>query len=511
MLAHDALKKYFLTGTAEEDRHFLDRVFVTPSQLAEVVSIPPGSLRVIAGSKGIGKTAIFEWLHKIATVRKLPVLLLRPDDIAAVGIGPDTDIASLKRAYFEALVSAVLTAMGRSMRGLLTGSAAEIYDAAVKAGVRNPDFIGRALQLLTAISIPVAQIDGVKLAKDLAGKLRPDDLIRAIQSHLLSSGSVFFLLIDDTDQVASPAEPDHPNRIWALLLAARKLTGDCPSVRCAVSLRSEVWARMERDSHGQRDQTDHLRNLVIPLRASDEQIEKVVRKRLELAAAEVNAQPTVDPYSVFFQQGTVQLPYSEERRPWETFIAKSARERPRDAIQLVRSLADQAAKGMHQKIGDADATEAMKRYSSERFRDACEEYSRDCPGLDNVIRSFTAVSFESSFEEIRKHLVTVPSRASVNVRGRALQAGNDEDAIHLLQFLHETGFINPRIPDVRQPKNFRHVNFHDDPYFVSSQNWNEMQGATWEVHPAFRSLLIMQSRDRISRDLATAKIQMSRK
>jgi len=40
------------------------------------------------------------------------------------------------------------------------------------------------------------------------------------------------------------------------------------------------------------------------------------------------------------------------------------------------------------------------------------------------------------------------------------------------------------------PKGFRHINFQDDPNFVQKSNWNNMQAATWEIHPAFRSFLL---------------------
>lgn len=116
MQTHDALLRYFLTGTAEEDRTFLERAFITHDQMTTMLSIDPGAMRILAGSKGIGKTAFFEWLVRIAQRRNLPAILLRPDDLDAKGIGASADIGTLKRGFYEALVTSVATALGRQLK-----------------------------------------------------------------------------------------------------------------------------------------------------------------------------------------------------------------------------------------------------------------------------------------------------------------------------------------------------------------------------------------------------------
>lgn len=494
MQPHDAIAKYFLSGTAEEDRPFLERAFISHEQLVDVLSIDPGAMRILAGSKGIGKTALFEWLAKVAQKRQLPVLLLRPDDLDTSSVGTNLDIASLKRGFYEALVRAVAVGLGRQLRGLLTGPNAALYNAAMQAGVTDPDFVGKVLQLLSALSVPVGKVNGVQFAKELAGKPNPDALTRSINQHLLSKGTILFLLIDDTDQVAAPSEPAQLNRIWALLLAVRRLAGECESLRCILSLRNEIWSRLTSESGGQRDQTDHLRGLVIPLRASDQHMDRVIRRRLELAAEDLG-QRNVDPYTVFFEGPKVRLPTSDEQRLWEDFILKSARERPRDAIQLIKILSDKAKANKRAKIGDKEADEGMRVYSLERVRDAADEFAKDCPTVEKIMESFAKGDFEMPFEKLRAHLKTVGSGFSLVIRGHQIQPDNDEDAMILLRFLHEIGFINARYVDARMPRGFRHVNFQDDPSLVTKANWKNLQAATWEIHPAFRSYLLGAKED----------------
>lgn len=485
----DFLLKYVRTGTAEGDRPFLKDIFITPTQFPQLCAIEPGGMRILVGNKGIGKSAVVEWINKIAKQHNLPSLLIRPDNIQSQNTPTSLDIGSLKGFYYNELLRSVAAQIGSQLSGLLKGSAAKLHTEAKKRGISEDDFVEKLLTLIGAISVPVTKIDGVKLSKDLAGNNSPDSLIRAINTQLLSSGSVFYLLIDDTDQLAAPDQPAHLNRIWALLLAVRRLTGECNSIRAIISLRSSVWTRLTSESQGQRDQTDHMRGFMVPLLADDTLMLTIIRKRLENAAKDAH-HGKVDPYSVFFDGTDVILPSSTETRPWSSFILKSARERPRDAIQLIKNMIDAAYKGRSTLIGNKEADLAMKIYSSERVDDLVNEFSLDCNAIREIINTFSDFEFESSFEDLRTHLKTVPSVASINIRGITLKPGEDDSVILIMKLLHEAGFLNPRVPDNTQPRKFRHILFHEEPSFVSKTNWNDMQGATWEIHPAFRTYLI---------------------
>jgi hypothetical protein len=485
----DHLRKYVRTGTAEGDRNLLSQIFIAPSQFDQLCAIEPGGMRILTGTKGVGKSAVVEWIDKVAKNKRIPSILIRPDNIVSRDAPTTNDIASLKRYYYEVLLRTVGAQIGSQLKGLLVGSAATLYNEAKAQGSAEEDFIQKSLELISAISLPVSKINGVALAKELAGTNTTHTLGSAIQSQLLSSGKVFYLLIDDTDQLATPDQPSQLNRIWALVLAIRRLASECQSVRTIVTLRSSVWSRMTTESAGQRDQTDHLRGLVVSLRAEDKLMQSIVRKRLESAARDAQA-PKVDPYTIFFNGESMSLPMSDDKRSWDSFILKSARERPRDAIQLIKNMIDSATNRQSAKIGSAEAGEAMTTYSSERVDDIQNEFSLDCKNIKEIMNTFSDISFESSFEEIRRHSLTIPSISSTILRGQLMKPDADEDAIKILSLLHETGFLNPRVPDRTKPRGFRHILFQDDPNFVKYSNWNTMQGATWEVHPAFRTYLI---------------------
>ncbi len=503
MSSLDYLKKYFLSGTAEEDLPFLQQAFVSSEQLGEIVNIQPGAMRLIVGNKGVGKTALFEFLETTSNKNNLPCVVVRPDDIANQPANSVKDLASLKRFYFDALLRAVAATIGRDHSGLLTGDALIAYNEAKALGQKSEDYVQVGLRLLSAISTVAGGVNGTKLASELAGVSKNPEIIRAVNNLLNDAKSkVAFLLIDDTDQVAPPGDAEHLNRVWGLLLAARKLANDCPNVRVIASLRTEVWLRLQSEAKGHRDQTDHLRNLVIRLQSDDKHMREILVKRMNLAAKDAGRQRE-DPYSIFFQSNYMTLPYSQETRSWESFILKSARERPRDAIQLVRKLIDGTAKG--QRINDDSVVKGISSYSRERLDDLVGEYSMECSEIRKLAESFRDLPFEMTFEMVRNHLKSVGSSFGLTIRGRTISPGSDEDALIALQLLHEAGFINARAPDARQPKQFRHVLFSDEPNFVEYSNWNELQATHWEVHPAFRSRLIELAQNKLAKLLPVAK------
>lgn len=482
---------YVRSGTTEGDLNYLKDVFVTPVQLAEVCGIEPGSMRVLIGNKGAGKSALVEWLKKSAIDAKVPCVLLRPDQLVDMGAPEGTDLATLKGYYYEKLLRTVASEIGSQIRSYLplTGAQATLYNEAIAQGTTRGDIISKTIPLIASIAQPATQIDGATLVKQLRGTNSDTELQKAINDHLLNkSERLFMLMIDDTDQLASPEDKVQLNKIWGLILAVRRLAMECNSVRPILTLRASVWARLSHENSGQRDQVDHIRPLSIHLQSSDPVIVEIIEKRMIKANA-VDRVRAQTPYGPYFNGRDVLLPESTQRRTWPDFISKSARERPRDALQLIKSMIEVALEHDHVKIGDDDAAKAMRMYSSERVDDVVNEYAMDCPSIREVIESFNSADFEMDFEQLRDHLGRTLGIASTQLRGRTIQ-NRDEDLILLLALLYEVGFMNARIPDVTKPKHFDHKNFSDDPKFVRYANWNNLQAAHWEIHPAFRSHLI---------------------
>jgi len=486
----DILWRFFPSGTTEGEQSILQDVFIYPDQMSEVMTFPSGNPCLLVGSKGVGKTAILQQIVSSFTKQNIPVLLLLPDDLPVSFAGTTGDIASLKRLLYEELKKAIAIGLGTSIKsGLINLNDAKLVAIAQDKGERSRDLVQNILIILSSIAKNTIKFDAKQLAEDLSLSSNNVNLIKIISKYLDSSSSPFWLLIDDTDQIAPPNEAGHLNRIWGFLLAVRRLATESKHIKCIVSLRTEIWLRLQREDKGQRDQIDHIRPLVVELRAREDHLTQILDKRLLLAAREYGSFER-DPSECFFEDTQVTLPGTKEVRPWSTFILKNSRERPRDIVQLVGKLARTAQKNGHSLIKSSDATDAMHPYSKERAEYLAIEVGSYCEQFLDVVRSFADIKFECTFETLRHHLKTVPSRFAVKIGTKSIKPDDDDSVLMLLALLHESGFLNPRVKDITKFKQYKHISFYDDPFLVCRSRWNELQSAAWEVHPAFRTYLI---------------------
>lgn len=489
-----ALLHYVPTGTAEGEKFILREAFVQVDDFVEIITPPSGSPRLMIGKKGSGKSAILNFSISILKSTGVPALLVKPFDLDLEGMKDGASVGELTRIAYRAIVKAIAQNIGAQLDGFVSGDNEVLYHEAVQNGERDLDFLGKVSRLLAGLSKPIAGADMTKIlpSEDKATAIR---LEKAIKENVSQSSSVFYVFIDDTDQVASPGTKGHLNRIWAFLLAARELTERIPQVRCIVTFRDEIWRELSTEKAGQRDQWDHFLRLVFYLNPTLDHIQEIFEKRLVLAAQRCGIKENVPNYELFFEGDSPRMPTSQKRSSWPDLIRSRSRERPRDAIQLLNMLASAALKPPASKITDNMFETIMPQYSAERVKLLAEEFERECPTLPQILQSMVKVKYEhGSFladsESIRKHLRTLPSSFSITLNGQTLHPDTDEDLFELWSFLFTIGVLYPRVSDSRMARGFRFVFPADDPGFVSKTRWNEMQKALWEVHPAYRDHLI---------------------
>jgi hypothetical protein len=477
----EALKQYFQTGTAEGESQLLNKIFVYDAEFVKASAPPYGSPRLLVGRKGAGKTALVKFLKGHLEEQGVPVVLMSPDDFDTSRLGDTAELGHIKRVAFAFLAYALanrFSAAGTLAKGhaRTLNSAARAYDAG------NIDGVQRLLTILAPVGKAVTDIDFMAMIPDAAPK--PEAIAAAIRTELGQTDKVAYLIVDDTDQIGAPNERNYLARLWGLLLGARRLASDCPNLKCIITLRTEVWRRLCWDERGQRDQVDHFLPLVVEWVPGDEKLRAIWRRRLSLAGG-----PPEAPERLFFAEREVYLPGSSEHRLWADFLVKNARERPRDLVQLMGKLIDKAISQKSTQIRTEHMHAVIGAYSKERADYTADEFIYDCGSLKDVIRSLSRLENVSSTVDVLKHLETLPSAFRIDLRGKTLQAEERQDALLLWRVLHEAGILNALVPDRRETRGFRHINYADDPNLVSAARWNDMQGAQWEIHPAYRSFL----------------------
>lgn len=289
------LLEFFPTGTAEGEKDILHRVFVYADEFERVISPPTNSPHILVGTKGSGKTAVLAFSLSLLEEQGIPAIILSPMDVEVDGLTSQTSTGAMTRQFYNALLDSIIVKLSSTNSGLFDGDYAQLYQDAVERGLRAPDFFTKFGKFVSVVAKPFTRFDSAAAYSQLSAVTQ--DAVKRATQRIIGKKS-FYLFIDDTDQFADPSHPGHLNRVWALLLAARRLAYDHRDLKIVVSLRAEVWQRLQRDDHGQRDQTDHFRRLVVHMKATREQVGKILDRRLSLAAAADSAR--VESYEHFF-------------------------------------------------------------------------------------------------------------------------------------------------------------------------------------------------------------------
>lgn len=501
----EALQDFTPTGTAEGEKHILDQVFVEQENFDKLVIPKPLSPIVLVGKKGTGKSAILDAVSVASLELGIPVARVSPRQIRLVSDQDDGSVAALTNSAYRGLVAAVVTEMASSLTGLVQGDDRTLLSEGLKNGDLQRDLVSRLAKVLPRLAKPI--IGDISLPDDNeAASLYK--IKRVVKSKLERSTGAFYVLIDDTDQIADPGNTHHLNRIWGLLLAARDLAGLSERIRVVVTIREEVWRRLGRAGAGQRDQADHFEKLVVLLTPSNTLMHQIVEQRLSASAHHIGDVGFSDPWPLFFEGAGARIPTSNDFSSWSDLVVSRSRNRPRDAVQLLNSLATAAVDRRAQKIEQTDLDRVVPEFSKKRVEFLRNEVEEECPEIEKVVNSlayaeFDQGSFKASFEKVRECLSRIPS-LGITLFKRRLRPQNDEDFLLLLQFLFDYDVLNARISDVREKDKYRFARPSDNSMLISPGRWSDLQKIVWEVNPAFRDYLIgVQRDDQASRGLAS--------
>lgn len=502
--------KYFATGTSEGEKAILNDVFVVFDDHVNSILPDEGSPRVLIGKKGTGKSAIIYYYSNLLERKHIPSLIMRPSDIDLLSMNGVNSIGDLTRIAKNAIIRSIAIRIGEEIKqhGLISDEDGALLETAIEGGYVERSGLGKMARSLAAVFKP--KIDAkqndvtVGVSLDLS-KLLPDtpkirQLESAINKNLNSNEDTLYVFIDDTDQVAAPGQPEHLNRIWAFLLAARSIATENPRIKITISLREEIWRRLSSEKAGQRDQTDHFMPLLRFISPTEEQIGDIVERRLREANRALGLNRTTV-YSAYFDPDCPKMPLSNQTSSWRQLIVKRSRGRTRDAIQLINKLTHYAKGKDNEYITDYDFAVVMKEFSRERAELISNELEEECPQTLEIIRSLSDVRFdEGSFkcnpESLRKKLAILPSSFGITLFGKTLNPNDPESVFQLWRFLWVNGILGARILDVSKDRGFRHISPDEDSRLISSSRWNDIQAVDWEINAVYRDYLISIKADK---------------
>lgn len=490
------LLEFFPTGTAEGEKSILDRVFIYANEFEQVISPPRNSPHLLVGTKGSGKTAVLQFSRRMLEAKGAPSVYLTAFDIDTSSMIAELSTGDLARQFYAVLLDSIISRAVRDSTTFSTGDLANVREYATSRGIFDRSFTERARDAISSAAKEITGIDINAAVSNLTDATRTQ-VLGAIQ-RIVGRRS-FYLFIDDTDQVGQPGVAGHLNRVWALILAVRKLTQDIDGLAAVVTLRTEIWSRLQRDEHGQRDQTDHFRTLVVKMKSDRDHVGRVIDRRLALAASAVRS--PVDPYQRFFDGPVARAPMSDEKRLWRDLILVRTRNRPRDAIQMINELAKRAMDRGLDRIDETTFQFTVPPFSKSMTEQLAEEVRPEFPEFLEHFKSLAGVEFsEGAFtltaDGALKHFQRMLSRHGATISGVRLDQNAPDSAFSVWRFFYQAGVLNARISDSSMPGGFNHKNADDDPYLVTRSRWNELQGMLWEINTSYRDYMIELQKER---------------
>jgi sulfur relay (sulfurtransferase) DsrC/TusE family protein len=477
-----SLIKYFKGGSAEQEKEIRGAVFVPPANLNSLLSFDFHSNVILLGNKGVGKSIFVNVLHEAYLKNNELSLLITPNDLECDPILAKKTLSDRKSAAYGQILRSVSGIIGKYSNEnevAISSDVTALQKMAIKDGFSKPDLISKFSKFLAKVTPHGGKIAQALLA-DQASNLTSNNLTEVVDRYLVSRGRTLWLFIDDIDEAGAKNARgvfDY-SACWAIVSAAIELSEDISSLKCVVSVRSDIWHLMTR-THGHGSERKDKLGQLHELKFSEEELRSIFNRRIELAAIDAKSTKGL---STFFQQQNITLPgIKGTRRNWDQWLAKTARFRPRDLVKAVQMLI-LAAKHESQVIGDKHAHSILLDFGKQRVDNIVDEYGQICPQIREVVNDCTEKDIYT-FVEIIELLKKTPSRRATQIDGVAMQPTN-EFSIALLRLLHMACFINPRIGPA---DNYDHLNYNDYPDIVDMAKFNDLQQYMWQVHPTFHS------------------------
>lgn len=485
-----SLVKYFKGGSAEEEKEIRGEVFVPPSNLGSLLSFDFHSNVILLGNKGVGKSIFVNVLHEAYLRNGELSVLITPSDLECDPILSKKTLADKKAIAYGQILRSTAGIIGKHSNEseiAINADVVALQKLAINDGFSKPDLVTKFSKILAKVTPHGRKVANALLAEQ-ASSLGKNNLADVVDKYLTDRSKTLWLFVDDIDEAVAKNSKgvfDY-GACWAIVSAAIELSEDISSLKCVVSVRSDIWHLMTR-THGHGTERRDKLGQIHELKFSEDELRSIFNKRISLAAANAKSG---DGISTFFQQRTVTLPgVTGDKRSWDQWLSKIARFRPRDMVKAVQMLITAAKEKQSDVIGNEQAHSILLDFGTQRIDNIVDEYGQICPQIKEVINDLTEKT-SYPFVELLDQLKKTPSRRATLIDGIAMQPTNGH-AIDLLRILHMACFINPRIgPD----DNYDHLNYNDYPNIVDMAKFNDLQKYTWQIHPTFHTYVVEQQK-----------------
>lgn len=394
----DALKKLSLGQSFAENDVLLRKpdVFVeTPAALAARDTARGRCLFV--GRRGTGKTAITIRLESIQknTVIVSPHQFVPSDlrlPLEAFGDTRQRPFKSLCTAFKHTMVCEVILRWIQSH--LITFSRLPDALTSYRNQIEQQTFDSRLLSAFDEFLTPLANSQDREWLKAIR---RYDTLRQAINNSPNERKWRTTLLIDRLDDAWS-GDDASVLVLMALMHACVQIRAECDVATPLLFVRENVFDRVR-----------HIDNEFARLETSVVSLDWTPDQLLELVERRLNASFTTrwplrgSTWPLFFEDGADGASHRA--------VFEYCQHRPRDVITYLSFAVDAAVSAGRPRVSLVDLQHAKRRFSENRFKDLCDEYSENCPQLRLVLDRFFGLAQEytiGALEDFIQLLVVNP-------------------------------------------------------------------------------------------------------
>ncbi len=478
ILPTDAGLQIFGYDAAESDPN-LTSYFVETSSFNKVVS---GKTLLVLGRKGSGKSAIFKMLSSkditnttvIPITPKLFALDVLNDFTKKYPESPFNKELAYCCAWRYSLLLELLLSIEKNGKMLKIGADANIHDWLRKNIAFDTDIISRTIAFLekwTIEKVTLSQLSATVKESDTRQPLVGQDIettLPSIQSALNSRR--YIIAIDNLDEGWLNNE-DARAYLAGLVLASRELSS-IHNLRITIFMRTDVFRVLESSYQ----HMDKFRESIEYIIWNPTSLSHLIALRIQCYFG-IKLERSYDSWKRLFP---IKMPngfYASSHIIERTFL------RPREVIQYCRLVIDNAVKYKKPYSDYRDIEQAEIQYSDWKLNDLSGEYSAYYKNLDVFLQCFKREHPMMLRDELISTIETAVSRSGLcSISNDAINLTND----NIVSLMYQMGFIRALYP--KQGGKFTYITSSTDQNLICNDITH------WDIHPAFRSKLIVKRR-----------------
>jgi hypothetical protein len=455
---------------------------------------PSTRLQFARARKGMGKSALLVRLvHQLRnSVGAPPPIILHyvPHTLAAVRRCPDTDDSVTLANYWQQVICAAINIeLARDIGFARTDDQITAVETAELSGFKGRNLLGALITRL----IGKIKVGAVELKPTPQAALNHEQLLLRLRQEEHTPRPVWFLLDDIDSEFRNTAQ--HRALIASFFSAVRSLINDTEGISVRATVRSDVWAAVEKTEH-----LDKVVQYVTDIKWSTADQESILTHRIlgyfrrTDPASEIARTWTVNDHAkeLMDQVFVPRMRWGEHGVPAAHVLRILAGGRPRWIAQLCRMAAERAVREKTPRIGGHHLNQVMPAFSQQRLADLYREHQHQFGELKALLESFSGAPPRFSTPELltrlnERFVTPIGADKIPRIDGIAYS-----EALQLARFLYRMGFMNG---------NNTHHRARGVPQFVQYENRPDLldvktnldDGLSWEIHPVYRNVLNIQA------------------